>query len=318
VSVLYLNESDVNRLLEMPEVIEIVEEAFRRLAAGEAHNVPRQRAKGEGIVLHSMSAAADYLGMVGWKCYTTTSGGAKFHVGLYDSQSGDLIALIQANRLGQLRTGATTGVAAKWLALPDADRLGLLGSGWQAQSQLEAVHAVRPLKQARVYSRDAARRAEFSGRMSKRLGIDVVPVNEAREAVDGLPLVITATNSRQPVLLGEWLSPGAFVAAMGSNWLNKAEIDARVVQRANLIVCDDVECCRQEAGDFCDALEQGQFNWSQAVDLAAIVSKHSDGRRSPDDLVLFKSVGMAIEDIALGHRLLELANKTNAGVKLPI
>ncbi len=317
-SVLYLNESDVDQLLDMPAVIEVVEEAFRRLAAGEAHNVPRQRAKGDGIVLHSMSAAADYLGMVGWKCYTTTASGAKFHVGLYDRQSGDLIALIQADRLGQLRTGATTGVAAKWLALPDADRLGLLGSGWQAQSQLEAVHVVRPLKQASVYSRDASRRAEFADRMSKQLGIDVVPVEEPRQAVEGFPLVIAATNSRQPVLQGQWISPGAFVAAMGSNWLNKAEIDARVVQRANLIVCDDVECCRQEAGDFCDALEQGQFDWPQAVNLAEVVSKRSGGRQSPDDVVLFKSVGMAMEDVALGHRLFELAQKNNVGVKLPI
>ena len=123
---LYLTEAEVEGLLDMPSAVAAVEEAFGQLAAGQAANVPRQRAMGRGIVLHSMSAAADYLGLVGWKCYATTKAGAKFLVGLYESQTGSLVALLEADRLGQMRTGATTGVAVRHLSAPSADQLGLL------------------------------------------------------------------------------------------------------------------------------------------------------------------------------------------------
>ncbi len=315
---LYLTEADVQRLLDMPSAVAAVEEAFRQLAAGQAANVPRERAIGRGIVLHSMSAVADYLGLAGWKCYTTTKAGAKFLVGLYESQTGSLVALIEANRLGQVRTGATTGVAVRYLSPPSADHLGLLGAGWQAEAQLAAVAAVRTLRRAVVYSRDAGRREDFARRMSQQLGVEVVPVDQARAAVEGLPLVVTATNSRRPVLEGAWLAPGTLLAAMGSNWLDKAEIDAVAVARARLVVCDDVACCRHEAGDFREALEQGLFDWSSAVNLADVMSGRHPGRGGDDEIVLFKSVGMALEDVAVGHRVLALAREQGLGRELPL
>jgi ornithine cyclodeaminase/alanine dehydrogenase-like protein (mu-crystallin family) len=317
VSALYLSEADVERLLDMPAAIAAVEEAFRQLAAGQAANVPRERAIGRGIVLHSMSAVADYLGLAGWKCYTTTKAGAKFLAGLYETQTGSLVALIEANRLGQVRTGATTGVAARHLAPAVADQLGLIGTGWQAVAQLEAVAAVRTLRRAVVYGRDAARREDFARRMGERLKLDLVPVSQPREAVEGLPIVVTATSSRQPVLEGAWLTPGTLVAAMGSNWLDKAELDAAAVARAGLVVCDDVACCRQEAGDFRQALEQGLFDWSAAVNLADVVSGRHAGRGTAEQIVLFKSVGMALEDVAVGHRLLTMAREQGVGRELP-
>jgi ornithine cyclodeaminase/alanine dehydrogenase-like protein (mu-crystallin family) len=315
---LYLTEADVEVLLDMPMAVAVVQEAFRQLAAGQAANVPRQRAIGRGIVLHSMSAVADYLGLAGWKCYTTTKAGAKFLVGLYDTQTGSLVALIEANRLGQLRTGATTAVAVQHLSPPTADRLGLLGTGWQAEAQLAAVAAVRKLRRAAVYGRDAGRRAAFAETMSQRLGVEVVPVENARLAVEGQALVVTATSSRRPVLEGAWLSPGTFLAAMGSNWLEKAEIDAAAVARAKLVVCDDVACCQHEAGDFREALKQGRFQWADAVNLADIVSGRHSGRGGSDEIVLFKSVGMALEDVAVGHRVLALARERGLGRELPL
>jgi ornithine cyclodeaminase/alanine dehydrogenase len=316
--VLHLTETDVERLLDMPTAVDAVEEAFRQVAAGQAANVPRQRAVGRGIVLHSMSAAADYLGLVGWKCYTTTKAGAKFLVGLYESQTGSLVALIEADRLGQIRTGATTAVAVRHLAHAAADELGLIGTGWQAESQLTAVAAVRPLRRAKVYSRDAVRREDFARRMSQQLGLEVMPVGDAHGAVEGMPLVVTATTSRKPVLEAAWLAPGALVAAMGSNWLDKAEIDAATVARAGLIVCDDVTCCQHEAGDFREALAQGLFDWSRAVNLADVVSGRHPGRVEASEIVLFKSVGMALEDVAVGHRVLTLAREQGAGRELTI
>jgi ornithine cyclodeaminase/alanine dehydrogenase-like protein (mu-crystallin family) len=315
---LFLSESDIDRLLDMPAALAAVEEAFRRYAAGQAENMPRGRVSAPGIVLHAMSAAAAYLGHVGWKCYTTTRQGAKFHVGLYDQTSGALVALIQANRLGQLRTGATTGVAMKWLAPADADSMGLFGTGWQAESQLEAVHAVLPLRRVCVYSRDAARRTAFAKRLAGRMALDVQAVDEPQAAARGQSLVVTATTSSQPVFEGRWLSPGTVVAAVGSNWVHKAEIDAQTVGRARLVVCDDLACCQKEAGDLIRAAEQGAFDWSRAVGLGRIVAGEPPPANSRGDIVLFKSVGMALEDVALAVVAVERAKAAGVGVELPI
>lgn len=317
-SVLYLREAEVEELLDMPTTIKVVEEALRQLAAGRAHNVPRQRARGNGIVLHSMSAAADYLGLVGWKEYTTTSSGARFLVGLYEQKTGSLVALIEADRLGQMRTGAVSGIAARLLANPGIDEVGLLGSGWQAESQLAAVVTACPIKRAFVYSRDEERRRSFAAKMAGQLGINVVAVAEPRRAVESLPLVITATTSRVPVFDGTWLGAGCLVCAVGSNWLQKAEIDATTVRRSAAVVCDSVECCQHEAGDFRAALESGDFAWSSARDLCHVVAGNAVGRRAPDDIILFKSVGMAIEDVAVGATLIDLARQQGIGSTLQI
>ena len=317
-SVLHLCEADVEHLLDMPTTIEVVEEAFRQLAAGQAHNVPRQRAHGKGIVLHSMSAAADYLGLVGWKQYTTTSSGAKFHVGLYNQSTGNLVALIEADRMGQMRTGAVTGIAARSLANPDAEQVGLFGSGWQAESQLEAVVTTCPIKRAFVYSRNADRRSSFAEKMAEQLGIEVIAVAEPRRAVESLPIVITATTSRVPVFDGAWLSAGTLVCAIGSNWKHKAEIDVTTVRRSAIVVCDSVECCQHEAGDFNGAIEAGDFSWGSAYGFCEVLVGDTTGRRGAGDIILFKSVGMAIEDVAVGGRLVELARQRGVGSTLDI
>jgi alanine dehydrogenase len=313
---LYLTETDVDELIDMRTSIEVCEEAFRRLAANEAENVPRARCGAPGIMLHSMSAAAAYLGMVGWKVYATTRQGAKFHVGLYN-QSGALVALIEADKLGQLRTGATTGVAVQAMADPQATEMGLFGAGWQAQSQLEAVAAVRPIKIAYVYSRDDKRRSQFADTMSERLAIDVRAVDRPQDAAEELPIVVTATTSRVPVFDGNWLAEGALVCAAGSNWLSKAEIDATVVRRADNIVCDSVKACQLEAGDFVAAIEKGIFDWSRAVDLADVVTGRATARNTRDSICLFKSVGLAIEDVAMATRLVTLARERQRGRELP-
>jgi alanine dehydrogenase len=315
---LYLTERDVRELLDMRTAIDTVEDAFRQMAGKRAVNVPRVRAKAAGIVLHTMSAAAEYLGLVGWKCYTTTRGGARFHVGLYDSASGELVALIEADRLGQLRTGATTGVAVEWMADMSATEMGLFGTGHQAETQLEAVAQVRQLKTAFIYSRNAARRAEFAARMAERIGCAVVPVDRPQEAAEDLPIVVTATTASEPVFNGNDLAEGALVCAVGSNWPQKAEIDADVIRRADNIVCDSVEACQIEAGDFRDALERGIFSWAKAVELADVVNGREVGRSKADSVVLFKSVGLAIEDVAIGGKLLESARANRIGRELEI
>lgn len=314
----YLTEADVAGLVDMAAAIDAVEGAFRSLGQAQAHNVPRARASAPGIVLHSMSAAAEYLGLVGWKCYTTTRTGARFLVGVYDSNDGTLAALIEADRLGQLRTGAATAVAAEWMAEPGCTELGLIGAGRQAATQLAAIARVRPLKRAVVYSRNPDKRQEFCAWMAHDLGVAVEPVDRPQDAAAELPMVITATTSREPVLDGAWLAEGAFVAAIGGNWPNRAEIDTTTVRRAGVVVCDDVEACRREAGDFRDALEKGAFDWTQAVCLSDVVNGRAAGRpRGREGVRLFKSVGLAIEDVALAAEVLRRARERGQGAPLP-
>jgi ornithine cyclodeaminase/alanine dehydrogenase-like protein (mu-crystallin family) len=298
----YITEAEVEQRLTMPAVIIAVEEAFRALATGRAENVPRSRAKARGIVLHSMSASADYLGLVGWKQYTTTNHGAVFHVGVYDQESGHLKAMIEANRLGQMRTGATTGVAAKYLARADAQVLALIGSGWQAQSQLEAIATVRSLQEVRIFSRDPIRRRQFSETMVNRLQLPVRDVASSEEAIRGADMIVTCSSSRQPVIERSWLNGNQFIAAVGSNWLEKSELDVETIRGAQRVVCDSIEACQREAGELVAAAAAGAFRWEQAIPLSQIVSAGElsvvAGR------TIFKSVGMAIEDLAAAALLL--------------
>lgn len=309
---LYLTEADVTQLLTMENVLPIVEQAFVKLSNKRADNVPRRRARAGNTVLHNMSAAAEYLGVVGLKAYTTSKQGARFYVSLFDAASGKLTAMLEADRLGQLRTGAVTGVALKYLA-PNATTLGLIGTGYQAETQLAAAAAVLPLQNVRVYGRDDERRTAFAAKMSAQLGLDVVPTDSASAALADMPVVITASSSSTPVLNGSDLARGALVCATGSNWQQKAELDVATVRRAELVVCDSVAACELEAGDFHEALEQGIFSWERAVELGDIVAGKVPNLNQPRELTIFKSVGLAIEDVAVAHETLRLAKEQGLG-----
>lgn len=314
---LYLTEADVDSLVSMTDALAAVERAFTAMAAGEAENVPRMRAKAPGILLHTMSAAAGYLDLVGWKNYCTTKQGAKFLVGLCRGESGELAALIEADRLGQLRTGAASGVAARHLSPADISELGLIGSGYQAETQLEAIAAVRPLRKVRVFSRNADRLYDFTQRMGARLQIEVRPVERAADAVKDTPIVITATASRSPVLGAADVMPGALVCAVGSNWLNRAELDADLVGDATRIVCDSVAACRHEAGDLELAVAAGKFKWANAIELSDVVAGKGELPDAAAGVTIFKSVGLAIEDVALGAVVLDRAINRGQGQSVP-
>lgn len=313
---LYLHEADVAALIDMPLAIEVVHAAFLALAHDEADNVPRVRAKAPGVVLHSLNAAAGYLGVVGWKQYTTTKTGAKFLVGLHDGQTGSLIALIEADRLGQLRTGAATGVAVRALADPQLESFGLIGTGWQAESQFAAVMATCSIKKALVYSRDADKCRAFAESMTTKYRVDVEPIGHPRRAVEYQPLVITATSSKDPVFEGKWLTPGTLVCAVGSNWLHKAEIDADTIRAAQLVVCDSVVACQAEAGDLIQPLAQGIFRWQDAAELGDILANQRPGRIDDKDIIVFKSVGLGIEDVAMAAKIVENAKAKGIGKQL--
>lgn len=315
---LYLTENDVRELLDMEIAIEVVEEVFRQLAAGQAVNVPRSRARGQSAYLHTMSAAADYLQMVGWKAYTTTKAGARFHVGLYSAATGELLALIEADYLGQLRTGAASGVATEYMARADAKVVGLFGAGRQARTQLKAVCTVRKIELVEVYSRDEERCRQFCELMSEWCITRVVPSRNPDAVAAEKDVVICATTARTPLFEGRVLDEGTHLNVVGSNYLNKAEIDVTTVHRADTIVCDSIEQCRLEAGDFAQALEDGAVDWSNMHELAEVVAGRETGRKTPECITLFKSVGLAIEDVALAAKAYELATREGLGRHLPL
>lgn len=312
---LYLTEEDVVKLLTMPVAIAAVEEAFLALADGKAHNIPRRRAPGGSAILHSMSAAAEYLGYAGWKQYVTSRAGARFLFGMHELSTGKLAGLFEADRLGQQRTGAVTGVALKHLTKCDFSSLALFGAGWQAQSQLEAAAAVLPhLTDIRVYARNAENCDNFCKKMALRLNLPIRAAASSAEAVRGAEVIITATGAKEPVFESADADSARFVAAMGSNWPQKAEIEAALILRAQQIVCDDVAACELEAGDLIQAAEHAQWSWGLSENLWERVARP----RLVEGLVVFKSVGLALEDLAVGAAILPMAKQRGIGQELDI
>jgi alanine dehydrogenase len=312
-SILLLTEDDVRRLLTMDMALEAVEAGLRKLALDEAENIPRSRCRTDHVMLHMMSAAAKGVGYLGYKAYTTSKVGARFHVGLFDGKTGELVALMEADYLGQVRTGAASGVATKYLAKPQAATVGLYGTGKQARTQLQAVCAVRPVKRVAIYSRTLENRRRFADEMSKICGVEIVPVDKPELAARGQEIIITATNATEPVLHGEWIEAGTHLNVVGSNFLSKAEIDVDAVRRANQIVVDSKEQCKLEAGDLAPAVEAGVIHWADLVELGAVLVGKAPGRGGPADVTLFKSCGLAIEDVVTGARVIAAAKEQWVG-----
>jgi len=256
----------------------------------------------------------EYFGI---KAYSTNpKSGAHFEVLLYRTADGLPLATIEANHLGQLRTGAASGVATKYLAREDASVTGVIGSGFQAETQLEAVANVRKLREVRVWSRKAERRDEFARRMTARLGIDVRAAATARECVEAADILITATNSREPVLESAWIAPGSHINAAGSNWADRRELpEDLVLGRAGLIAVDSIEVAKLESGDILIPLRESGASDFPAVELSEIVAGHRTGRTSADQITIFKSNGLAVEDIAVAGYIYEEALRRGLGQK---
>lgn len=315
-SVLYLTEAEVGRVLTMDLALDAVAAAFRKLALEEAENVPRRRCQTDQVMLHVLPAAAKTLGVIGFKAYTTSKQGARFHVTLYDAKSGAMTAILEADLLGQFRTGAASGIATAKLARPDATTVGCFGTGKQARTQLLAVCKVRPIKTIHVHGRDGERRKTFAEQISKETGVEVIPVEKPGEAARGRDIIITATNAREPVLLGEWVDEGQHLNLIGSNFLAKAEADVGVFRKATLVVVDSKDQAKLEAGDFVPALDAGVLRWADVQELAPLLIGRYPGRASPRDVTVFKSLGLGIEDIALAARVVDLARQQGLGKEI--
>lgn len=313
---LYFTESEVREMLPMSEAIRLMQEAFGRLASGEAINQPRRRLiLPTGSVLHYMAASdGRYFGA---KIYSAHARhGAHFLSLLYRAEDAQPLALMEANHLGQIRTGAVSGLATRYMARADADTLGIIGAGFQARSQLAAMLAVRPFRQVKVWSRDAHRRNAFAAECSAALSTTVTAVNTAEEAVRGSAILVTATNAKDPVLSSEWVAPGTHINAMGSNQAKRRELPAELIQQAAWIAVDSIEQARMESGDLVLALDENGWSDPKLVELKDIVVSNVRRERQPADITIFKSNGLAVEDVICAGYVYEKGIQERRGAEM--
>jgi alanine dehydrogenase len=314
---IFLSERDVSRLLTMPLALQAVEEAMSELARGEATNVPRERLRAGPTTMHFMQGHVPSRQAMGFKVYTVNNGTVRFLLQLYDDGTGELLGVMQAGHLGRMRTGAASGVATRMLAREDAHTLGLFGAGRQATAQAEAVCQVRPIRTVKVFARNKDRLFAFCDELSRRLNLEVRPAATARETVEGSDVVTTITGSETPVFDGAWLMPGTHINAAGSNMLSRRELDEATVARCGLIVTDSREVARRECGDLLAPMEKGKLAWPRIAELGDVLIGRVAGRINPAQITCFESHGLAVQDVAVGARLLVLAAQEGIGSPLP-
>jgi ornithine cyclodeaminase/alanine dehydrogenase-like protein (mu-crystallin family) len=316
---LLLTERDVRSLLTMDMALEAVEEAFRGLADGSATNLPRRRLIVQRGALNLMSSAVGSRNMFGSKNYSTFGGPVDFLIPLYSLENGRLLALVEGDWVGQLRTGAASGVASKHMTRSGSRVLGLIGTGGQARTQMLAIcAALGTIEEVRLYSRDAAHRAAFVAQMQPQVNARLVAVDNPRAAVESADVIATMTSANQPVFDGDWLPPGVHVNAAGSNSARRRELDDTAIRRCRRIAADSVAQAKIESGDLIGAAEAGVLKWEDVLEFADIAGGKAPGRTSDDEITLFESQGISVWDVATAARAYELAVERGVGQEIPL
>ncbi len=303
---LHLSEQEVAALLTPADAVATIEACFGRMARGAVHNRPRYRLPLEHGAMAVMAASDLELGYAGAKVYVGFAEGARFEVVLFRADAPELVAVLEADKLGQLRTGAASGVAAKHLARQGARTLGVIGCGWQAETQVECIRAAVPtIERTIAYCRTRETLESFCERFGCEPG-------DSNGDAGGCDIVVTVTGSRDPVLRGDWLRPGALVCAVGANDGRRRELDNVVFERAAFVCCDSVEDARLESADLIEPVQAGVLDWLEVYELQQVVAGELTGRQSDDDVVVFKSNGLAAWDVAAAARVVELAASTRS------
>lgn len=315
---LLLREADVEQLLTMSTTLELIERVHREYSTGLAIDVPRERTRLPRAALHMLQGAVPSANIFGYKAYTSSREGVRFLVYGFNAERGNLETIVEANYLGMMRTGAAGGVAAKWLAREDAKTAGVFGAGWQARSQIEALAAVRRLERVKVWSRTPDKLAKFCEAMRAKLSLDVVPAASAEDAVKGSEILVTVTTSAVPVFSGEWVGAGTHINAAGSNSLLRREIDEKTVLMAHRVVVDSRPTALKEAGDLLPALEKGRLHGGALTELGEVIAGSRPGRTSPEQVTLFESQGMAMQDLIIAAELAKLARARGLGTELDL
>ena len=316
---LHISEAEVRELLTMPMAIAAVEDISRKQAEATVMVLPRRRFEmPDRGFFHYMAALDTADGYVGMKQYTYVKGKLVFLVTLYSTATGELLTLIEADYMGQLRTGAASGVATKYLAKKLAKSAAIIGTGGQARTQLEAIHNVRMLESVYVFGRDAQRRNRFCDEMGEKLGINVYPMESAAAAVEHAEVICTATTAAHPVLGGGDIPPGVHINAIGANHAHKQELDESVIAKANVIFVDSLAQSNQEAGDLIIPFAKQPQRWAEVKELADLVAGKVAGRANDSQTTLFKSNGIASWDLAVAMKVYARAKEKGLGRELPL
>jgi alanine dehydrogenase len=314
-SPLFLSEDDIRPLTSTREAIGVLENAFRQQTTGEATILPRRRLATERVFLHMLGGAVP--GFFGYKAYTTGAGKPQFLFYLFETGTGRLVSIMQADVLGQMRTGAATGLATRLLARSDARVATIFGAGWQAQSQLEAMDEIRDLERVWIVNRTPERAARFIEEMSQRVKPELKAADSPEAAVRGSDIVTTITGSREPVLFGTWLKAGCHVNAAGGNMMLRREVDPATILAAERVVVDSIEQARLECGEFVGVFGTGRRHWDEIMELKDVV-RDGRGRQSSDGITFFKSQGVGLEDVALGVLVYRRAREKGVGRELDL
>jgi ornithine cyclodeaminase/alanine dehydrogenase-like protein (mu-crystallin family) len=325
--VLVVNGSETRRLLPMDECIDVMSDALAALARGEAI-VPLRQIMWLPEKVGALGMMPSYIGnidAVGLKVITVFPGnqGTKYdsHQGavlLFEARHGQLLAIMDATSITAIRTGAVSGAATRLLARRDAGTLAILGSGVQARTHLAAMLHTRPIQKVRVWSRDAERAQRFADRESRRHATAISAVPTVQDAVKECDIICTTTSAREPILRGEWIAPGTHINAVGSSVPFARELDSTAVKIARLFV-DRRESALNEAGDFLLAKKDGVIDESHIVgEIGEVMIGQIDGRRTSDEITLFKSLGLGIEDLAAANHIYRKAIESNAGTAVEL
>ena len=313
---LFLKDEDVSQCVDMDSMLVAIESMQHQYGHGQAHNMTRRKIIAEGGMLSVMGGGLFYEGLLGVKTYTVVNGAYSFQVSLYDAKTGTLLCYTQANRLGQLRTGATTGVAVKHLANPDNATVGIIGTGGQAPTQLEAVSKVRKITKVKAFSRNADRREGFARRMSDAMGIEVSSAQSNENAVRDCDIVLCIAATMEPVVEGAWLKDGATLIGAGPTTWRAREVDEATIVRSDKLIVDSTEQAEIEAGDLCNAVDKGIIQWSKVHELRHVVAKAVRGRDSEDQVVYAKIMGTGVADVAAAKLAYDSAKEKGLGTEI--
>ena len=316
--VLLLGDKDVNAVMSMNDAINVMEDTFLQASKGQTWNRPRSRIRLPRGFHHLMAGAVLGKKSFGLKTYTSFRSGTRFLVLVYDSDTGDLQALIQGSMLSLLRTSAVSAVAAKYMAKSKTPTVAIIGTGFQGRGQLEGICAVRQVEQVKAFDSNPEILASFCSDMSAKLSLEVTPSGDPESCVADADLIITMTTSRSPVLMGDWLKPGVHINAAGSNHWIRQEIDDSVIKRSDIVVVDSLDDAKIESGDLLYPIERGRIRWDQIHELCDVVGGQIKGRPSDNSITLFESQGVAISDIAAAAHVYAEAKKMGLGCDIPM
>ena len=313
---LFLRDEEVAQCVTMDAMLAAIETMQTRYGQGEAYNLGRRKIIAEGGMLSVMGGGLFYDGVMGVKTYTVVRGSYSFQVSLYDAGTGKLLCYTQANRLGQFRTGATSGVAVKHLSRSGPLHVGIIGTGGQAPTQLQAVSKVREIAGVKAYSRNPERRAEFASRMTDALGVKVAPAESNEDAVRDCDLVIGIAATTEPVVKGAWLKEGATVIGAGPTTWRVSEVDEEALTRADKLFVDSLDQVSIEAGDISAAVDKGLLNWSQLSELRHAVCGAISGRDNERQIVYAKLMGTGVADVAAAKLAYDTAKERGVGTEM--